>query len=350
MAIVDRMGEHAARALGRTRKDLRVLAARRRLAKARGVLSVDFDGEGIGFFAQMNGLLRLGRYAMEHDLVPDIRFLSSNYKDLARGADWLSYYFDRHLSFPELRSRKPIYIRDLSEFPVTYDTDLSLHEANALIFRFYRLRPEIEQAVAEFSSANGVGENTLGIHYRGTDKSSEAPRVSEQRVVENALAYLKANRSVDTVFLASDEAAFIDYARAALKNYRISCLPDSIRSLDGSADPPELIRRGLSCRARRPAQCARSCEVPCIAENLILSVGMVVDIPSVCGRLSAEQAVRQIPVVSGTGNSEDGDDSGLKLRPRPLGRGPGSRSLQRLQNAVDGLATLREEATACAGA
>jgi hypothetical protein len=233
MAIVDRMGEHAARALGRTRKDLRVLAARRRLAKARGVLSVDFDGEGIGFFAQMNGLLRLGRYAMEHDLVPDIRFLSSNYKDLARGADWLSYYFDRRLSFPELRSRKPIYIRDLSEFPVNYDTDLSLHEANALIFRFYRLRPEIEQAVAEFSSANGVGENTLGIHYRGTDKSSEAPRVSEQRVVDNALAYLRANRSVDSVFLASDEAAFINYARSALNNYRISCLPDSIRSLDG---------------------------------------------------------------------------------------------------------------------
>jgi hypothetical protein len=47
------------------------------------------------------------------------------------------------------------------------------------------------------------------------------------------LAYLRSNSSVDSVFLASDETSFINYARSALKDYKISCLPDSVRSLDG---------------------------------------------------------------------------------------------------------------------
>jgi hypothetical protein len=227
---------------GRMRRNLRMRSAANRLASASGLLSVDFDGRGIGFFAHMNALLRIGRCAVEKNLIPDVKFISPQYQDLARGPDWLSYYFDGRTEPWRVATRRPIYIRDLAEFPINFDQDLTLAEAHSLLFRFYKLKPDIKNAVAAFCAANAVGEKTLGIHYRGTDKGTEAPRVPAERVLESALSYLASHDAIDSIFLASDEASFVDLAASAFSGFKISFLPDSVRSRDGSP-----VHLGLEC-------------------------------------------------------------------------------------------------------
>jgi hypothetical protein len=72
----------------------------------------------------------------------------------------------------------------------------------------------------------------LGVHYRGTDKFSEAPRVPYEEVMAAVrdAAHLALPRRWK-LFVATDEQPFLEYARHAFPD-RLIC-QEAIRSTDG---------------------------------------------------------------------------------------------------------------------
>lgn len=172
-----------------------------------GVLAIVIDNRHIGFFAHLNVVTRLLREAEERNATPIIYCESENYQDRALGNDWLAYFFAAN-STVSSRPRKFIRIKTHRDLGLSRPDDLGLSEARDLLFRHFTIRPELIRQCDEFCALNGISSRSLAVHYRGTDKVSEAPRVDYEKiigVVENA--FLSGDH--DRVFIATDEEAFL---------------------------------------------------------------------------------------------------------------------------------------------
>lgn len=83
--------------------------------------------------------------------------------------------------------------------------------AHFLLSRYVHVKAPIQEKVDQFVQDN-FKSTMLAVHYRGTDKHTEAPRVSYARVVR---AIQKTIKKLDTedfqIFVATDEKAFLDH-------------------------------------------------------------------------------------------------------------------------------------------
>lgn len=94
-------------------------------------------------------------------------------------------------------------------------------------------RPEIYSEVQRFCRENRIGGSTIAVHYRGTDKSREAPRVDYTDVFSALDAYFHRNVPFENLFVASDEHQFIQAIRDRFKGISVVSLDDYLRSTDG---------------------------------------------------------------------------------------------------------------------
>ena len=107
-------------------------------------------------------------------------------------------------------------------------------QAARLVARYVVQKPRIKAMVDAYVREHWGDAMVLGIHYRGTDKSAEAPRVpfdEVEAVVRNAIS--RAGPRPSKLFVATDEQAFLDYMRdrfPAPLLYR-----EMFRSTDGRA-------------------------------------------------------------------------------------------------------------------
>ena len=72
-----------------------------------------------------------------------------------------------------------------------------------------RVQPAVREQADAFVAAEWRG-HMIGVHYRGTDKWEDAPRVAYEQmaaVIRKAMS----GKSDSRIFLATDEAAFVDY-------------------------------------------------------------------------------------------------------------------------------------------
>ena len=96
--------------------------------------------------------------------------------------------------------------------------------------KYLPVRPEITEKVESFVAANMAGRNVLGIHFRGTDKTLEAPRVDREVIKQTVRRFLEKNIYIDCLFVASDEASFILYIRDAFPALPVVSHDDMFRS------------------------------------------------------------------------------------------------------------------------
>jgi hypothetical protein len=202
------------------------------------LLSVDVDAGSMGFFAQLTWLYQLTQHAEQCGYLPDFRLVSANYADPGRGANWFAYFFDEVGWAPWIRRlrlsrRRPQRIRHLSQVAFSAIADLELAEARDLFFRHYAIKKEILREADMFCVHNGIDSHALAVHYRGTDKTLEAERVPYDIALERIQAFLAAHPGVSSVFVASDEAAFIARCVADLQSVRVCCVQKTTRSHDG---------------------------------------------------------------------------------------------------------------------
>jgi hypothetical protein len=205
-----------------------------RMQANEGVCSVEITNKSVGFFAQMTWCLCILQYCERHDLVPDIHLTGDIFLDHKKGQNWLDYYFDVFTPVTlEEAARRVRYTKKAVDFyglglPIA--PRMSVNDAARTLHKYLRPKPHINTMVDDFWRSLSVHGPVVGVHFRGTDKSSEAPRVSWQHLLKILQRYLRSDDTVKAVFVASDEHAFINFIKEWVKDVPVYSHDDHYRS------------------------------------------------------------------------------------------------------------------------
>jgi len=154
------------------------------------------------------------------------------YYDPAHGENWWEYYFDRiEIGSRDAAVTKVVSDRQHDIFAYAISR-LSRQRGFEVIDRHIRPQAQIREKVDAYVRDNFSDSFVIGVHYRGTDKWEDAPRVSYDDV------YAAIQRVANTrasgrykVFVATDEKAFLDFLM--LRHPSGLLYRDMFRSVDG---------------------------------------------------------------------------------------------------------------------
>jgi len=198
----------------------------------------------VGFCANLEWCLEIFMHCEMHNLIPYIQLTGSNYRSPQLGKNYFAYFFEnRKLSEEDklIIKNKKIRISKISDIsqlglPENYDLKLTIPNAAGLIAKYICIKEDVIDEVNSFCTAY-FGNHVLGLHYRGTDKKGEAPRVDWEKVTRNVQYYLENFSQTDCVFISSDEIDFIHHIEKQLNHEfpRVSVIyrNDRYRSHDG---------------------------------------------------------------------------------------------------------------------
>lgn len=133
------------------------------------------------------------------------------YYSYAHGLNWWEYYCE-----PIKYGEKVNAIHVMGDCPGSPAFDIERHtsrqEAFSLIQTYIHFKPAIMQEIDRFEQENFCGNFVIGVHYRGTDKIEEAPRVDYFTVLDKVVEEIgKLPGDRYKIFVATDEEAFLQY-------------------------------------------------------------------------------------------------------------------------------------------
>ena len=180
------------------------------------ILALEIHNPFIGFFAQLTWCVSVLEYSKQRGLRAQLSATGEQYRDPARSANWLSYFFE------VADAGKPVDFR-ISQWtelcmPVKYLRRETIERASELMKRHLPLKQEILSKLDGFCGQYFEGKKMLGVHFRGTDKTDEAPRISWDAMRQTISNYLNGNGEVGGLFVASDEPAFREYIRKSFSD------------------------------------------------------------------------------------------------------------------------------------
>jgi hypothetical protein len=187
----------------------------------------------VGLGAKLEWCLEIMAYCDEKGLLPQFRF---SYPDARQEpVDYFGSLF-RIRDSPERRARF-VKISSIVELDLgkDYDRVLTIDLANSLINKYLVVREEVVSEVDDFCRQHFDSRRVVGVHYRGTDKVRESPMVPYDSVRRNLDQYLELYPETDCIFVATDDANFLDHLRNASLSRAIVCRDDSFRSRDGTS-------------------------------------------------------------------------------------------------------------------
>lgn len=158
------------------------------------------------------------------------------------GPNYWNYYF-KPISFGHRKNSHVVHFsrQELSEFTCYARFQMPVKRAAELVKKYIRLKPSLQKEVDRFCKRKFKKDYIIGVHYRGTDKKIEAPRLSYKHVYKEivyAIANIKQGKSVKKknhkikIFLATDEQPFIEYLEKRFPGKIITT--NAIRSTDGT--------------------------------------------------------------------------------------------------------------------
>jgi hypothetical protein len=196
------------------------------LRRHQPALSLEISAKLVGFFAHLNWCIQIAFFCEEYGLIPRLSIVSPHYRDPGRSPNWLTYFFD-----VEPVTKPDLVIGDLRQLHLGSRGEIpTIERGAALRAKYLPVRPEITQKVESFAAESMAGRNVLGVHYRGTDKTIEAPRVDREVIPQTIERYLQKNPSIDCLFVASDEESFIHYIREKFPAIPVVSHDDMYRS------------------------------------------------------------------------------------------------------------------------
>ncbi len=220
-----------------------------------GVLAVDIDA-WVGLFAQLTWVVYLLQYCEERGLEPRIRLIGPLYSRIP-GQDWLGELFERPFGrsdAPEtpVRALRTSRIAEFAQLGLARDIParISVHQAARLIREHLRVRADIQAHVDCFAAQHFDRRRVIGLHFRGTDKATEAHRVSWEDCAATVDNYRRAHPDMQVLFVSSDEAAFIDWIRDRIAGIEVIAHDDQERSRDGKAIHTQAARGDNGQKAR----------------------------------------------------------------------------------------------------
>ena len=183
----------------------------------RRVMAVEINSiHGIG--AKLVWVLEILAYCEINNLIPQFKF---TYPDSSSKHDYFEKFFAINNSYNHPHSIEFVKIGSLGELGLdkNYNDELNIELAVHLIKKYLIIKDDVLSEVEVFCAKRFNKKNVLGVHYRGTDKVSEAPYVSYDMVEKNIKFYLDKFPNTDAIFTSSDDNNFISY----IKNSSIEC-------------------------------------------------------------------------------------------------------------------------------
>jgi hypothetical protein len=174
-----------------------------------GVCAFDVVG-AMGFGATLTHVLVLLDYCDRRGLIPAIRISNRLYRSEGRGGnDWFGDFF---VSLSRGERKRPFLlyakVQHNEDYPRVFADSIDIARAHAVFTKYVAITGEAIGIADAFAHAKFKGR-TLGVHYRGTNKVSEAPRVAWETVEAAAREAIVADPKIATVFVASDEPDFL---------------------------------------------------------------------------------------------------------------------------------------------
>lgn len=195
---------------------------------SKGYLNIYLDSDWLGFGARLIKTLELLNFAKNNNVELNIEF---GYKDKKKS----KYFSKLFLPVNEkmFSNIKHIRIEDTSEIKKGTDLNLllDLESANKLLFETYLVSDSLKYELDEFISVNFINEKVLGVHYRGTDKEGEAPRLQEDLLFQEIQKYI--NKGYSKIFISTDEVAVLEKAKLFFHPLPVVYRQDAFRSADG---------------------------------------------------------------------------------------------------------------------
>lgn len=154
------------------------------------------------------------------------------YYDRNYGNNWWNYYFA-----PVCYGKKENirYIDADPPYALSCQTEkhTSREEGFALLQKYVHIKPHIQKKIDDFERDNLKNHFVISIHYRGTDKVTEAPFVAYERILHEVFLVMdQYGKKNYKIFIATDEYQFLNYMIDSFGDM-ICFYKDAIRSNDG---------------------------------------------------------------------------------------------------------------------
>jgi len=131
------------------------------------------------------------------------------YYEPSHGKNWWSYYCEP-IKFGKLINVKTVV--GAGSYLSFNGKPAFRKEIFKLIQKYIHIKPHIQEKITTFEKENFKNHFVISVHYRGTDKIIEAPRVPYEKVPEEILNVMKTYGDKKyKIFVATDEQNFVDY-------------------------------------------------------------------------------------------------------------------------------------------
>ena len=149
-----------------------------------------------------------------------------------KGPNWWQYYFEPIcINRTSPSSIESLDIFGLQKLCIKFGvSNIARNRGNYLVQKYVRIKPEIQKKVTSFYEKYMQDAFLIGVHYRGTDKVIEAPRVSYEQVYLKILEVMGTTQKKVKIFVATDEWQFISYISA--KFPQNVCFTEATRATD----------------------------------------------------------------------------------------------------------------------
>lgn len=189
---------------------------------------------GAGYGAILNEVVKLLAYERDNHVRFHIRVIAKYYSRSNEDCA-LKPFFDEidhtgRIVEDAVARKSRIRINSLIDTPALRSHEMlngSIEEGHDLFFSRYRFKPElVAEARATLKALTGGKEKLLGIHYRGTDKTSGDPwaegnPIDATEFLNHAKSVLEHNPDIDGVYITTDEQRFLDFARREITSHPV---------------------------------------------------------------------------------------------------------------------------------
>jgi len=220
------------------------LRSRIKNARLRGdcLLLLHLKHKNLGFFASLTIALRAVQYANINNLSLKISIENKNYQDKKEcSLNFLDNYFDSSIINKGLTyNNNAIDVGNLNSLwrlPLYTEPALNLVEASEIAKKYFLPKSEVIKVAESYISSN-LTRSFIAVHWRGTDKSREAPPVAVDTYFGKLIPILETFPKDTLVFFATDDnrhlASFLSKADQFGIVNRVRYRKELRRSLDGS--------------------------------------------------------------------------------------------------------------------
>lgn len=153
------------------------------------------------------------------------------YYDTTKGENWWNYYFEPvelGISTTEPQQQLfPTYQKIIFAYQSQFE--MPRERAYELIQKYIHIRPSCIQQVNNFCHEHFDGFFVIGLHYRGTDKTTEASPISYHDAAERVKTVLEESlHKLVKIFVATDDSGFCSYIKEQFPGLVI--MRDALRS------------------------------------------------------------------------------------------------------------------------